>query len=384
MSFSVRRIHSLPKSAYLFLSLGTLASCQEKETPRAALVVPTAYDAATYDANAATQLAVANRLVALTDEAKKGRVVTNKVTADALNTLFTTGTPSLKSVATTYYAGRLEGANGWLAELAKGSSFTYTPGVPVANGNGGVFAGYLFDENGLEMEQLIEKGQFASTLYKHATDLFSGAMTPATADQAAAVMGFSPLFPNTTTATKTPRVDRLIATYAARRDKNDGNGLYSLIKNDFTKLQAALKAGDAYKTEQQEAINGIKLNVEKVNAATVINYCYAVIATMSKTTTTDAEKGASLHAYGEAVGFMHGWRTLPQQHKKITDAQIDEILVLLKAPATGTPESYKFITAPAAELPKLQEIITKLKGIYGFTDAQLEDFKSNWITVQGR
>jgi hypothetical protein len=362
----------------------SLVGCQETEVPRAALIVPTTYDASAFDANAATQLAVANRLIGLTDEAKKGRVTANKVSAETLNTLFTTGTPSLRSIATPYLAGRLEGPTGWLTELAKASGNTYTPGVPVAGGNGGTFGGYLFDKNGLELEQLLEKGQFGATLYKHVIDLFSGGMTPATADQAAAVLGFSPLFPNTTTASKTPRPDRLMAIYAARRDKNDGNGLYSLLKNDFIKLQAALKAGDAYKQEQQEAINGIKLNIEKTNAATIINYCYAVITTMSKTTTTDAEKAAALHAYGEAVGFIHGWRTLPQQHKKITDAQIDEILVLFKAPANGTPESYKFITAPATELPKLLEIITKLKGIYGFTDAQLEDFKRNWITFQDR
>jgi hypothetical protein len=75
---------------------------------------------------------------------------------------------------------------------------------------------------------------------------------------------------------------------------------------------------------------------------------------------------------------------LPQQHKKITDTQIDAILTLLNAPANGTPTSYKFITEPVTELPKLTQIITQLKGIYGFTDAEIEEFKNNWITLQGR
>ena len=362
-----------------------LTSCGDKtvDVVIPPLSIPTIYESANFTTNAATQIGVGNRLVGITNEAKKGRTTGAKVSADSLNFWFTTATPNLKTVSTAYYTGKLEGATGWFAEIAKASGGTYTPSATIT-GNGGAFGGYLFDENGLEIEQLIEKGLFGSVLYNHATTLLSGKITAETVDQAIAIFGANPTFPNTPTAAKTAQPDKYMANYAARRDKNDGKGYYSQLKNAFLKLQAAVKGGDNYNKERDEAVAEIKLNWEKVNAATIINYCHAVVATMSATTTTDAQKGSALHAYGECVGFAHGFRTVAASQKKITDAQIDEVLDLLNAPANGTPTSFKFITEPVTQLPRLTQIITKLKAIYGFTDAEIEDFKSNWVSVQGR
>lgn len=366
----------------VLLAFSALVSC-EKTTEITPLSIPTTYESANFSTTAAVQIGIGKRLVSITNEAKKGRVNGVKVSADSLNFWFTTASPSLKSLNNNYFVGKYEGTTGWFAEIAKASGGTYTPSATIT-GNGGTFGGYLFDENGLEIEQMIEKIQLGSVQYNQAATLLSGKITTETVDQVMALFGANPTFPNTPTATKTAQPDLFMANYAARRDKNDGKGYYSQMKEAFLKLQAAVKAGDNYTKERDEAVATIKLTWEKVNASTIINYCHAVISTMSQTTTTDAQKGAALHAYGECVGFAHGWRMIPTTQKKITDAQIDEILDLLNAPATGTPTSYKFITEPVSQLPRLTQIINKLKAIYGFTDAEIEDFKSNWVAVQGR
>ncbi len=373
----------------IFGTLLVFSSCK-KDEPIPALVLPTTYNNITFVANATTQTNVVNQLVALTTEAKKGRSFFNSMTKATLDNLFTTGNPSLASVATTYYKGKIEGTNGFFDEInkANGGSF-YTPAAPNGTSQGGVYgtgtSAYLFDENGLEMEQMIEKGLFGAVLYKHATDLIAGNITESTADQLLAVFGGTPSFANSGSNNVATEVrDRAMANYAARRDKNDGNGYYSQMKMQFIKLQTAVKAGANYNKERDEALAEIKLLWEKVNAATVINYCHAVVSTLSTTTTTDNQKAAALHAYGECVGFIHGFRTISQSQKKITDAQIDEVLVLLNAPYNGTATSYKFVTDAVNELPKLTQIITKLQAIYGFSTQDIEDFKSNWVTVQNR
>jgi hypothetical protein len=175
-----------------------------------------------------------------------------------------------------------------------------------------------------------------------------------------------------------------MAGYAARRDKNDGKGLYSQFKNNAIKLQAAVKAGNDYKAQQTEALNALKTAWEKANAATIINYCHATLSRLSATNPSENDIAAALHAYSEGVGFIHGWKTIPQKHKIITDAQIDEILALFNAPSGQTPTSYKFATDPVNELPKIQQVIDKLKAIYGFSNQDLEDFKKNWVNEQGR
>jgi hypothetical protein len=359
----------------------SLASCKDGNDPvRPDLVIPAAYDATAFSANTTTQAGVISRFAALVAEAKKGRTAGAVVSATALTQLFAEGEPSVKSQTTAYYAALLEGNGKWFDELGKASGNTYAPGAPT--GQGGTYGGYLFDENGLEIEQLVEKGLFGAALYNHTLSLASGTMITATADQMLTIVGGNPTFPNSDDATKHAQPDKYLMNYAARRDKNDGTGMYSQLKANFIKLQAALAAGGDYNLERNQAIADIRLLIEKVNAATVVNYCHGVISTLSATNPSDAQKAAALHAYGECVGFMHGWRTV--QLKKITDAQIDEILTLLNAPVGGTPQSYLFVTDAVNQLPKLQQVISTLKDLYGFSNQEIEDFKKNWVKEQGR
>lgn len=372
---------------WLLLSLAVigLSSCGDDDDMRAALDIPADYDGSAFAANTATQTALLNQLSALSSEAQKGRDAANTVSRQALEDLFTAGNPSLSATVTAYFKGKLEGNGGWFDELAKASGTTWTPQAPDGSSQGGAYGGYLFDEYGLEIEQLVEKGQFNATLYKHATELMSGAITPETVDQLVAIFGAKPAFANSGSSNVSAEDrDRAMANYGARRDKNDGNGMYSQIQTAFITLQAAVKAGDDYAKERDEALGEIQLLWEKINAATATNYCHAAISRLSGTNPTESEVGSALHSLGEAIGFIHGFRTIDPQYRTITDAQIDEILTLFNAPAEGTASVYAFATDPATELPKLQQAISELQAIYGFTDQEVEDFKSNWVSVQGR
>ena len=365
----------------LILAAFGLGACT-KETPAPVLTVPSSYDGSTFNTAAADQLSLRSNLNNLVNEAKKGRDAANTVLFADLTALYSAGTPSVQSAANSYFAGRLEGPTGWLAELAKASGNTYPPGSPT--GEGGAFGGYLFDENGLEIEQLVEKGLFGAMNYYQAQQLLRNPST-ANLHKALALYGAHPSFPNTTTAANTSHPDAHMANYAARRsDINDPNSLYNKMKTAFITAQAAIAGGEAFHAERDAALADIRLNWEKANAATIINYCQSVISTMSGTAPTDAEKGNALHAYGEAVGFMHGWRNLPADSKRITDAQIDAVLALLRAEAGQTPVSYVFITAPVENLGRLQQVIDQLQQIYGFSNAEVEAFRNNWINVQNR
>lgn len=359
----------------LLVAVATFTACKDQDkTP---LEIPAAYDGAAFETNAAPQLDVLARFTNLINEAKKGRTTGQLVSLDSLKYWYSTGNPSLLNLTSAYYSGK---TNDWVAELALASGNTYTPGAPT--GNGGAYGGYLFDENGLELEQMLDKGHYGALLYKHFNDLATGAVTEATVDQMLAIFGANPTFPNSYQANLHANPDKFSANYAARRDKNDGNGYYTNIRDQFIKLQAAVRAGTDYNEERDEAIAEIRLLWEKANAGTIINYLYAVISKLSATNPTDTDIASALHSYGETVGFTHGLRTLG--NKKITDTEIDEILTLLNAPANGTPASYKFATDPLNELPKLTQVISKLKSIYGFTDQEVEDFKKNWVAEQNR
>jgi hypothetical protein len=367
------------------LSLGILTACEDDNKTKDPLVIPSAYDGAAFTTNAAAQLTARTALINLTNEMKKGRVNGTKVDLTALTNFYTQGTPSLKSYATSFYNAKIEGANGYLSELNKASGGTFTPDN--RSGNGGTYGGYLFDENGVEMEQMVEKGLFGAALYNQAVVLIKGQVgfTPANADQLLALYGASVDFKSSDDAAKHgTSVDRFMANYAARRDKNDGKGLYTQLRTQFIRLQAAAKQEPNYRDDLLDALSQITSLWEKVNAGTVINYCHSAVSTLSSTNATEAQKGAALHSLNEAMGFLQGWKTIDAGYRRITDAQIDEYLALLNVPATGTPTPYSFLTEPVNQLPKLQQLITKLQTLYQFSTEEVEDFKRNWVKEQSR
>jgi hypothetical protein len=364
----------------LLATMSFVSGCNEDDVDP--LVIPTEYAGEDFSTNAAAELAALVQLKAVRDEAFKGRTNGQTVSATALNSAFIGGSPSLKTLITPYYAGKLEGDNGHFAQINLASGNTYTLGN--TGSNGGTFGGYLLEEHGVELEQLIEKGMFGSVLYNHAVQLMSGTLDNTTTDKVLAIYGANPTFPSSNDATKHESPDKYAAVYAARRDKNDGNGFYTNIKNNLIKLQAAIKGGSDYKKEQQEAILAIEENWEQSNAATVIFYLNEVISKLSETSPTDATKGAALHSLGECIGFVDGLTTIADDHKIITENEIKEILDLFLTPADGTATTYLFATSPQENLPKLTQVIGKLKTIYGFSDVQMEEFKVNWVAQQGR
>jgi hypothetical protein len=383
----LQKIKSCKNIAILaVIAIFGLTSCKkkEKEESKPVLQIPSNYDGANFTTNSTNTKTIADQLTALVNKAKEGRDSTKIVSKTDLDNLFTTGTTSLASIATTYYKNRLDAATGWFNDLAQASGSGYTPGSFVDQG--GVYGGYLFDENGLELEQMIEKGLFGAALYNYVVSLLANNPTSATVDQALVLYGAKPAFANSGSATvPAENRDIFMANYAARRsDINDNNSLYIQLKNQFIRLQAAIKQGSQFNDDRNDAISKIKLTWEKVNAATAINYCHSATSTLSSTNPTTAQKAGALHSICEAIGFLHGYRTVPQEHKKITDAQIDEVLTLLNAPYNGTPTPYTFITDATNQVPKLQQVITKLKDIYGFTSTEIESFKKNWVAEQGR
>jgi hypothetical protein len=369
------------KKVLFTLSLIALAivfsACEDEVAP---LVIPDAFDAGDFNAVTTTQAAVRSQLSSLSSTMKAGRTAGTNVDASDLSTAFTSMSPSLEDITTSYYAGLVNGTDGWLDNIALASGGTYVPGE--VSDNGGVFVKYLFDENGIELEQLVEKGLFAAALYNHALVLMNGDLSDGTADQLVSIFGTSPDFPNSDNGDNHANPDIFMAKYTARRDKNDGNGLYTQIKTAFIKLQAAIAAGEDYNEDRDEAIAEIKDLWEKGSAATVINYCQAAISKLSATSPSESDQASALHSYSEAVGFLHGWYQVSE--KRITDAEIEEVLGFMNAPKGGIPTSYTFVTDPANQLPKLQQAIDRLKSIYGFTDQQITDFEKNWVNEQSR
>lgn len=368
-------LHSL---TFLLPLMALLTGCSLFGTDP--LEIPDSYPADGYEANTTAERAMIDQFSDLVNEMKLGRNEANSLSVDQLTDLYTSGTSPLYDATHPYYRDLVLD---WLVELAAASG-TRQDLMLAPQGEGGVYGAYLFDETGLELEQLVDKGLFGALFYHQAIQVINGPIDETTADKLVALFGANPAFTNSDNGSLHNNPDILLAKYAARRDPADGTGLYTQIRDAFIQLKAATTAADEYPEERDNALLLIPELWEKANAATIINYLYAAIDKLGATSPSEADVASAMHAYGEAVGFLHGWRQLSIGRRMITDDQIDDLLVKMLAPAGGTAEAYLFAQQPFTYLPQLEEAITDLQGIYGFTNAELEGFKKNWVSEQNR
>jgi len=365
-----------------------LYSCKkDKEETIPALTIPTTYNTTNFDNDVAGILDKQNSFSTnVVAEMQKGRTQGNAVTLTTLKT----GYDAIKSFSTPYYRDLIEKTGGYFDQIVEASQGTdtldFTGAFPKANGGVGATSvnssgkgvGYLYTKHGVETQQLIEKGSFGAIMYHQATlTLKKADLTLQDVNKAMQFLGMHPTFPNGLGTS--PNNDRFVAIYAARRDnanEKDGKGYYTLIKENFIKLQAAVAAGARYNKERDEAVNSIIEYAEKALAATAINYVKHDFQ-KNATDKTDSRKLAKTkHSWSEGVGFIHGLKTVT--HKKITDAQIDELLAIIKANQDGTANAYTFFGSNS-ELAKLDQFTTKLQAIYGFTNQQIELFARNSV-----
>jgi hypothetical protein len=367
------------KLLYPVLCWLLVSACGKSRGP---LVVPQTYDGTQFANNTLSQQFLRLQYDAICSEAQKGRTVGQKVLYGDLSGLFNIGNPSLKMVCTPYFATQLDTTNGWMFDLAQSSGNNYIPGL--SSTKGGYYYGYLFNAKGLEMEQFIEKGLLSAVFYNQAAQMLQDGATREEVDQVLALFGSSPTFPNTSNSATAATPDRLMAKFATHRDKNDGSGMYDRIKGAFIRLQAAVEAGDDYLPDQELAIKDILSLWEKICFATVVHNCQNFVGIMSQSGIQETQRAEALHNYGEAVGFIYGWRTIPKSLRIASDSEIDVFLSRLRV-APGAPvQSYLFILDPNNAFPNIYQLEQGIQLRYQFTQAEMEEFKHNWVLEQGR
>jgi hypothetical protein len=374
-------------SALLFVSaLVALSACKKDEEPEPTppgLEIPSSYISADYDDNTTVEYAVRSQLATLGTYMKSAETVGVVLDEAQLNNLYSgVGSPSLAALTPAYFNSLI--VDQLFPEIASSSGNLYDPADGATALEGGVYGARLFNRRAKESLQEVEKGLFEAALYNHIATLSEGELTAATVDQMVAIYGAHPNFPNTNTAANTSTPDAFIALYAARRDKNDGTGLYTRTRDQFIRLKAAIEAGSNFTAERDAALTELKHLIEKSVMATAIYYGHTATTKLTTSNPSATTLSGALHDLGEAVGFVHGWRAVPQEHRTITDAQIDEILALLLAPAGTEGTMYNFITDSFNTVPHLLAYQSILQDLYNFSDAEIEDFKQNWIALQGR
>jgi hypothetical protein len=361
------------------------ADAGEGGTTGCGVTVPTTYESPSYIVNAAVELEARQAFGAFVQpmrDFESGFVdagAAAPVTATELAALFAAGTTSVRSLTTVYYQGRVDA---WIFdyEAASTAGGAYVPEPPPTPGGVlGNLAGtnaWVFNSRGIDLRQAIEKGLFNAAFYNLAVAVTAEgqAITPATIDRLVAAFGAHPTFQNDHLAPENRDVNA--AGYAARRDSKDPArpGPYQRARAALLEAQATAAAGEPCVADRDAAISAFFLEWEKSQYATVIYYANDM---QVKLAADPQDPGAILHAHGEVVGFVAGFRTIAPARRKITDAQIDALLQKLFVPEGAPAQAYRIVTEPLAATTNLTGVIDDITAIYGFSTAEVADFKIN-------
>lgn len=330
------------------------------------------YDSIAFQNNASQALNYAKAQVDLETELRKGRSITYLLEKSKLDSIYQILKPITPSTIQTLIEKHLD-------EIVLASGKSYDPNNP--NPDGGIYGGYIYNKNGLDVHEIITKTLWGISFIQQMKSITANLSSTNQIDPLLVYYGAHPYFKNSSNTTiHGIYADKFSANYAARRDKNDGNGFYSRIKYNFLKLKAAVQAGSEYNQEKQEAIQDIFKYIERAYAATIINYCFSATSKLSLSNPTDNDISSALHAIGECIAF-----TINIQYMTNRTLSDDDIQYLFSQLNYGTNTNINlFATQTFNQLPKLNNIVQRLKSVYGFTDIEVEEFKKNWVQEQNR
>jgi len=387
----MRSVLVLFGAAVLALAIGSAAACGDDEalvrerlgdsgasTEGGALAeggalgcgvaVPAAYTSAAFAVNAAVEIGLAQKYEAIRAKMMEaeGAAGTATVTATDLKNLYSDGAPSLRAVSTPAAQGVVDGYfDGFGAAVGK----TWTPADAEQDGgaaNGGKYENtFLFSSTGIDFRVAMEKTLLGGALYNHVLGIVAAPITDGSIDRLVAAFGSN-------VALAGGAEEKLIAEFASKRDDKASPtllGPYRKIRTALLTMKAAVTAPDKCKADLDAAVATFLLEWERAT------YASAIFALSSASTAAaDPSKGPlALHAYGEALGFVQSFKGVPQEKRKITDAQIDAALAKM-----GVPTAWKLVTNAGTVVLKLTETINDIALFEGFTPAEVEQFKKSF------
>ena len=327
------------------------------------VAVPSTYDSPGFDTNAKDEEDLHAAFDAL--DAKMGAAEgggTSVVTATELASLYADGTPSLRSSSTSTTQAIVDG---YLSAFGDAAGKTWTPDEPESEAGaptGGKYGGAeIVGSTGTALRAATLATLIGGALYNHALVVASGPVTEATVDRFVAIWGATPKLANSTDD------DKLLAAYASQRDDKSQPtpGSYRRMKNALLSAKIAAANVDKCKADLDASITVFLAEWERTTYATAI---YFLNDAAAKALAQPPNGPVALQSLGTALGLVQGFKGIATDRRKITDAQIDDIVSSI-----GTP--YLLVAHTSDRVPKMVEAIQKITNVYAFTQAEVDAFE---------
>ncbi len=337
------------------------------------VTVATEYVSPNFAANAQGERDLGDRVLALDAKmlSAEGTMNPATVTTADLQSIFTAGAPSLRSIGTAFTQSTIDT---YLTQFGDAATRTWTPADADADGGatvgGKYLGGAIVNASGLDLRAATEKVLLNGSLYEFALVLTSGPISEAVIDRLLALFGATPAFANGKDAGADS--DRLMATYAASRDDKSSAALgpYRKVRNALLVAKAASTSTDKCHDDLVAAFNLFLLEWEKAAYLSVI---YFLNQAATNAVAAPQNGPAALHAFGSAIGFVQSFKTIPLDRRKINDQQIEDLLTRI-----GAAAPYQLVTKTSERVVAFNTAFQDIGAIYGLTQTQIEDAKKSY------
>jgi hypothetical protein len=349
---------------------------------------PSEWSAPNWEANTQEALALRGRVGALTGSTlmQGAELGTAPVTVDltALTTAYEAGTPSLKSAASASFDGIIADAfEEFLAAVAAGAQDLVSAGgdwQPGAEGGIWSTSNRAFNEGGIEVRQIVDKGLFGGALYNYALGLTTGTINEATIDALAAAFGANPaLNPGRNDDAVVENRNTQSANYVYRM------GFFAEAKQALIEAKA-FAADDACTTGRDASIQTFFRTWEQGLLARFVFYSNAGVTEITEAMDDEGLAGG-LHEQAEGLGLAMGFLGIANPTsgpmsagaRVMTDDHITTALSALGVNVTGdlgaatlggfVANSFGYTTAVGT----VEDVVAD---VFNLTEADLESYRA--------
>ena len=339
------------------------------------VAIPTDYVSPSFTDNTSGEVVLQQAILALDAKMRSAESATPAAVSTVdLQSIWAGGAPSLRSIASAYGQSTIDT---YLQQFGDFDTKTWNvtdPDTDAGTTVGGKYVNTtIVSATGLSLRDATGAAILNSSLYNYALGLASGPISQATIDRLLAIFGSTPAFSSLALpADSGAAPDSLMAEYASQRDDKVSTvpGVYRKARSSLLVALAAASNPDQCQTDLDAALKLFFLQWETASYLTVI-YALNQAATNALLVPQDPAKNAlALQYFAQAVGLAESFTGIPQDRRKINDAQITALLGKI-----GANSASHVVTQASASAVAFNSAYDDIGAIYGLTDTQIEDAK---------
>lgn len=243
------------------------------------------------------------------------------------------------------------------------AQYNNTPITVLKKGNGGKMHELILNAEGLDVGYSMEHGLLGTLMYYQASKMLSPSMSLKDLDVVRAYYG------DFSTPANAPGL-KYLAALLNNFDKKSGTTYHIDIEASMLQLQNAIKGGNDFISDKNEAIKNIKSQWEKGTMSLLMHHMMMMKKHLQTASSDEQSKLSFVKEYSIGTGLLIGWRSILNNYKNISDADVKYMMNLMLM-TERTTDPLRMLEYPVEASGNIEKCMKKITEIYGISIEEL-------------